>query len=726
MRIFSLDRHDDGVQPTLIKALKPHSSPVVVTCIDGSNTLIATGGADGVVKVWDIARGYLTHTFHGHSGIISALHFFLDQTKICLASGGEDGLVRVWSLAPRKSLALLESHTSVVRSLAYSPASRTLLSASRDKTVILWAVASWSMKNTIPVLEVVEAAGFLQNERLLHTGGEHGRIRLWDVQKGTELTRPQQPADESESIIQTIFRNNQILSIHTNHLLVLHSCQDTSADPLPIVRHISGTHDEIIDLAFVSPDASLLALATNTLDVQLINNNDSAYLGANVASLKGHTDIVISLAVDPSGEWLASGAKDNTARIWRINHQETSYDEWAVLTGHAESVGCLTFSGQMTLLTGSQDRTIKKWTIPKTAGAAAKAIYTRKAHEKDINALALSPSGQQFVTASQDRSIKVWSTEEGETMGVLRGHKRGVWSAVFSPKGTSMINRDDGQTGNRGYLLSSSGDKTVKIWSLFDYSCIRTFEGHSDSVLKAIWLAPDHVASAGSDGLVKVWDCGGSDCLATLDNHTDRVWALAQAPNSTGLVSGAADGVITFWKDTTKETAEASSQANVERVEQDQHLQNCLRDGQYREAIVLALQLNHPARLLSVFQAALDTQEPEPGTISGNGAVDAVVGTLSDEQLLLLLGKLRDWNTNVRTAAVAQRVLHIVVDKYSAVRLAGLGKRKGGKDIVEALRAYTERHYRRIEELWEESFLVEYLLGEMNQVGVRDSSRVAT
>src|ERR1700753_4103129 len=78
MRIFSWnhDPSNESLVPQLLRTLKPHQAPVVVSTIDSTGTLLATGGEDGIVKVWDIKGGFVTHTFHGHSGLISALHFF--------------------------------------------------------------------------------------------------------------------------------------------------------------------------------------------------------------------------------------------------------------------------------------------------------------------------------------------------------------------------------------------------------------------------------------------------------------------------------------------------------------------------------------------------------------------------------------------------------------------------------------------------------------------------
>lgn len=809
MKIYALQRSESDtplIGASLMRTLKPHTTPVITAAVDSTGTLLATGGADGVIKVWDIRGGYVTHTFRGHTGVISALHFFQvsatehgsytmsskekrsktdvhedESGKIAhdlvtafrLASGSEDGKIRIWDLAKRKSVATLDSHVSVVRSLEYSAAAHIFVSASRDKTVIVWDAQTWKSRKVIPILEGVEAVGLLEEGTLIYAGGEHGRLRIWNVETGKEVTEEQGAGGEGDGIVQVLPNSSQrfLLSVHADQSLILHSTvslskirsSDILIKSLPILRRISGTHDEIIDLAYVTPDRSLLALATNSENIRLVSlasaKSDSSsvtsarYFGADVALLQGHEDIIICLSVDWSGCWLATGAKDNTARLWQIDHASNSYQLYATFTGHAESIGAISLpslpppqnSPERTnpiqhnppfLLTGSQDRTIKRWNVPKNSSSSSRALYTRKAHDKDINAISLSPTSSLFASASQDRTVKIWSTEEGEVQGILRGHRRGVWSVVFAHKDTPPISGENGPaSSNRGLVLTGSGDKTVKIWSLNDYSCLRTLEGHTNSVLKVLWLPttsdapasskrPSLIASAGGDGLLKVWDASTGEVAATLDNHTDRIWALTVNPDTGMLVSGGGDSVVTFWKDTSSETAAKTSAAATQRVEQDQELQNHIHRGNYREAITLALALNHPARLLGLLQGVVDTQPQEAGSISGLKAVDEVLASLGDEQLLSLLSRARDWNTNARTCTVAQRVLNVVVRSYNAERLARLGKRRGGREVVEALRVYTERHYRRIEELWGESWLIEYLLGEMEQLGVEGKGEV--
>eukprot|EP01048_Picozoa_sp_COSAG05_P002241 COSAG05_NODE_87_length_20404_cov_42.272051_11_plen_128_part_00 len=70
---------------------------------------------------------------------------------------------------------------------------------------------------------------------------------------------------------------------------------------------------------------------------------------------------------------------------------------------------------------------------PSTRLTAVTTRFTTRAHEKDINAVAVAPNERVVATASQDRTLKLWSTDKGELMGVCKGHKRGIWAAAFSP-----------------------------------------------------------------------------------------------------------------------------------------------------------------------------------------------------------------------------------------------------------------------------------------------------
>ena len=819
MRIYAVkvnEKESEICDVDLLRTLKPHNTPVVVCNVDETGSLLATGGTDGSVKVWDIRAGYVTHSFHGHGGLISAILFFqvavtsdIDikntskrtnkvtngkkkghesfpingHTSVYnMASSSEDGIIKIWSLHERKCLSTLDSHFSLVRSLAYSQKSNILLSGSRDKTVMVWDAQTWNLRTTISPLEEIESCGLLSGGSIIFTGGESGRIRLWRTSDGVEITQALESTKEHYEITDIIY--NQSLSclfvVQSDQTFSIYSIDSLdsiippqSITSLPLKRRIFGTHDEIIDLACVGTDKSALALATNVEHIRLISIKDASKnelqtkdmswidtsgFGTEIGLLEGHGDIIISLDVDWSGNWILTGAKDNTARLWRIDIGPRSHECYAVLSGHAEAVGAVSLPKLRPppeskihnnpaafpppfLITGSQDQTVKRWDVGEQSGTLRndfRTKYTRRAHEKDINSIDIIHNNTLFASASQDRTAKIWDAEHGETIGVLRGHKRGVWSVKFSPKDVPIIAGSTGGSGtNRGFVLTGSGDRSVKVWSLSDYSCLLTLEGHTNSVLKVVWLNSNTsdkrdrhnvlVSSAGGDGLVKVWNLSLGQVACTLDNHIDRVWALANKPNGgnqneSQLISGGGDGILNFWVDKTSEAIDAKAAAEAQRLHREQQLNNLTISGRLHEAIMLALQLNYPARLFVLISNLIEGDmlgSDDVELTNSQSPLDRILSNLADDQILSLLIKIRDWNASARTASVAQQVLWALVRCYSASRFSDLRARTGRKDgtlkdVFDALKAYTERHYQRLEGMIDESYLLEYTLLEID------------
>ncbi len=93
---------------------------------------------------------------------------------------------------------------------------------------------------------------------------------------------------------------------------------------------------------------------------------------------------------------------------------------------------------------------------------------------------------------------QLWNSRDLSLVGVLRGHKRGIWSIEFSP-----VDR---------VLASASGDNTVRVWSVVDFSCLKTLEGHTSPVLCVRFLRlGTQLVSGSADGLVKLWSVRDSE-----------------------------------------------------------------------------------------------------------------------------------------------------------------------------------------------------------------------
>ena len=158
----------------------------------------------------------------------------------------------------------------------------------------------------------------------------------------------------------------------------------------------------------------------------------------------------------------------------------------------------------------------------------------------------------------------------------------------------------------------------------------------------------------------------------------------------------------------------------------------------YKKAIQLALSMSQPGRLLSLFRDVISSppKDVDQPSIIGNPSVDEVIRTLEGSDLAKLLRFVRDWNTNAKTSNVAQKVLLTIVKLRSADEIIQAfsdetdqkGFADGGeassqppatgrtalKELVDALIPYSERHLSRMEKLVQDSYVVDYILGEMD------------
>lgn len=231
MRIYELPSM--SLSPKVLQPIRviprAHDAPVHVCRIDPTSTYLASGSADGVVKVWDLLRGYITHIFKGHGGVVSALTFnfpydassVAQRSTMQLITASVDTRIRIFDLSSTskakgssKPDAILEGHVSVPRGLDVSQDGRWLVSGGRDSVALVWDLSSGTkpsgvkgkgkatgpvLVKTIPVLERVEAIGILRPDDTLpgtssspsplqfYTGGQHGNIKIWDAHEGKTL-----------------------------------------------------------------------------------------------------------------------------------------------------------------------------------------------------------------------------------------------------------------------------------------------------------------------------------------------------------------------------------------------------------------------------------------------------------------------------------------------------------------------------------------------------------
>ncbi|XP_074454376.1 transducin beta-like protein 3 [Larus michahellis] len=687
-----------------------HTAPVASMAFDSTSTLLATGGCDSTIKIWDMIKQYCTHNLKGSSGVVHLVEFHPDISRLQLFSSSIDYKIRIWDLNSSKCVAMLDGHFSAVTSLAFADGN-TLISSGRDKICMVWDLKTRESRRTVPVYESVEAAVLLPEKgdfsqlgvkkQGLHfvTAGSKGILKVWEVATAACVYTQPVPFESKEeaserSLTQCMLvpERHEIVTVSVEHNIVFYDAQT-----LQLRKQLAGYNDEVLDVKFLGPGDSHIVVATNSPQLKVF---ELATLHCQI--LYGHTETILALDVFRKGLMFVSCAKDKSLRVWRMN-KDGRVICVAQGLGHAHGVGAVSCSRlkESFIVTSSQDCTIKIWNIPESLTSKAKAALisspeilhakvTERGHDKDINSVAVSPNDKLIATGSQDRLAKLWSCSDCSLLGVFTGHKRGIWCVQFSP--VDQI------------LATSSADGTLKLWGLRDFSCLKTFEGHDASVLKIVFVSRGtQLLSSGSDGLLKLWTIKTNECVKTLDGHEDRIWGLHSNKQDDMVVSASSDSCITLWKDVTEIEEKEAQAKQEEQIMKEQELSNLLHEKRYLKALGLAISLDRPHTVLMVIKAILKETD-------GRKHLEENIVRLRKDQKEAVLAFLVTWNTNSRNCHEAQAVIETLL-KHEAPD--SLLQYSGIKSAVESLLPYTERHFQRLSRLLQASMFIDFMWQNM-------------
>ncbi|RCJ34923.1 hypothetical protein A6769_21220 [Nostoc punctiforme NIES-2108] len=496
----------------------------------------------------------------GHSAEVSSVSFSPDGKTIVSASNDKTAIV--WGRDGTK-LRTLTGHTDIVRSVSFSPDGQTIATASFDRTVKLWRTSDGGLIRTLKghTAEVLSLS-WSANGKTIATGSADRTAKIWQVSDG--------------------------------HLL----------------RTFSGYKDFVNSVSF-SPDGEILAIASADKTVKLWRVSD----GLLQKTLLGHSAGVSSVAFSPDGQ-IASASEDKTVRLWRrdgtllkiiaahnaeilsvnFSHDgqtlaSTSADStiklWSskdgflrqTLLGHSIAVYSASFSpDDQTLVSAGADKTVRLWQRDDPL------FKTLTGSQGQLYSVSFSPDGQTLATAGQDTTIELWRTRDGTLRQTLEGHSTSVYGhsdevygLAFSPDGETLASASldhyiklwrtrDGYmiktlqghrsnvnslsfSPNSQILASASGDMTIKLWNIQQKALIKTLQGHTAEVL-SVSFSPDGqvLASAGRDNKVLLWRVKDGKLLYNLPGHNNAVNAISFSPDGQVLASASADKTIKLWQ----------------------------------------------------------------------------------------------------------------------------------------------------------------------------------
>ncbi|GAA0420692.1 hypothetical protein Acor_83280 [Acrocarpospora corrugata] len=501
-----------------------HAGAVRSVVFSPDGTRLATGSDGSAVRIWDARTGTpIGNPLIGHSKRVSSVVFSLDGSR--LASGSDDGTVRIWDARTGTPIGEpLTGHTSWVNSVAFSPDGTRLATGSADKTVRIW-----DARTGTPIGEPltghtgeVHSVALSPDGTRVASGGEDGKVRMWDARTGAPISKP---LDHTGVVWSVAFSPD-------GTRLASGSADDTvqiwdARTGTPVGEPLTGHTDDVNSVVF-SPDGTQVASGSNDFEARIWDARTGAQLGEPLIS---RTDGVSSVAFSPDGSRLATGGDDGTVRIWDAR---TGTPISKPLVGHTGVVWSAAFSPDGTrLATGSFDGTVRMWDA-RTGTPIGEPLT---GHTSWVSSVAFSLDGSRLATADSDFKVRIWDARTGAQLGKpLTGHIDVVQSVTFSPDGTR--------------LATASDDRTARIWDARTATPIgQPLTGHIDWV-QSVAFSPDgtRLATGSADKTVRIWDARtGTQLGKPLIGHTDEVSSVEFSPDGTRLATGGKDLKVRIW-----------------------------------------------------------------------------------------------------------------------------------------------------------------------------------
>ncbi|KAJ2688489.1 U3 snoRNP protein [Coemansia spiralis] len=451
----------------------------------------------------------------------TVLHYFNFKDKVRDIQFSPDGKyfvvglgrnVEIWrspgftrEFAPFELHRRLAGHHDDITHISWSHDSRFFLTSAKDMTTKIFSVDP--IEDFVPTTlsghrSSVVGAWFAKDMRAIYTVSDDGAVCVRRFRpRGIEenLVFGEFPREESGKRTPTVW-----FTEHRYYTMLSARVQSASFNPgtsLLVLGFASGVFGiwempefnkihslsisrKKINTVAINPTGEWLAFGSAKLGQLLVWEWKSE---TYVLKQQGHFYDMACIAYSGDGQYVATGGDDAKLKVWNAL---TGYC-FITFSEHTSAVTAVHFTkGSQVVLSASLDGTVRAYDLVRYRNFR---IFTSPTPVQ-FNSLAVDPSGEIVCAGCQDTfEIYMWSMQTGKLLDVLSGHEGPISGLVFRPDGLS--------------LASSSWDKTVRVWDVFDRSKIVERLEHNNEVL-ALAYRPDgkELCASTLDGQIHFWD----------------------------------------------------------------------------------------------------------------------------------------------------------------------------------------------------------------------------
>ncbi len=441
----------------------------------------------------------------------------------------------LWRRCEGASDATYRGHSDQVRSVAYSPDGKFVVTGSADSTVRILDVGQQKEvgKATLDGSGVMCIAISPDGKTLACATGNWknsavvGNVYLVDVDTRRIVTSLQ---GHDKTVNSVAFSNDGklLVTASEDNTVRVWARSGTNKPMITFAGHSGGANK-----ALFSPDSTLVAAGSGDGTFQVWELKSRKLIADSIVNVSG----IMSLAFAPDGKMLLLGTRDGPVLFWNV-HDRKIADKRDPKQG---LINCIAFSRDgREFATAGSDCTIKLWN---TADRSVKP-KTLRGHQDLVFSVAFSPTESRLASGSGDQTVKLWNTERKFIMPTLTQHAA-VTSLAIAPGG-KMLASADGESIGR----VAAKKPEIHLWSVVRPTKeTGVLRGHTD-IIYSVAFAPDGatLASGGRDNTVMLWDVEKGLPLQTLTGQTGAVFAVKFSPDGKLLATGSGDTSIRLWK----------------------------------------------------------------------------------------------------------------------------------------------------------------------------------
>jgi WD40 repeat protein len=474
-----------------------------VDCVTFSpNGKLVASATRSEAKVWDVATGQELDRFRGKLHAEAEAVAFSPDSKTLLTADF-DNTLRCWDVETGKLTKFLPMDQGEHLSLLWATFSpdRKLLALIADKEMAILDVATCKPLFRLRFAKGQEhsSVAISPDGRTLAIFGRDNLVRLWDIVKGKQL------------------------------------------------RTLNGHTKEVCAVEF-SPDGKSIGSAAGD-DLRLWDVAAGREIRRFDADGGPHAGGLASFAFAPDGRTLATGS-GNSIRLWDV----ATGKQIRQLTGHGSwYIPGLAFSADgRQLVSGSRDHTILIWDV-----ATGKPLHHFQGHRGAVISLSFAPDGKTLASGGdEDQTLIIWDIAAGKPRHVLPGHKDWVSAVAYSPDGKIVVSGE----GSKSW---GEKDRRIRAWDAGDGRLLPQSFGQLGSV-QSLTFSPDGkaLASTGLDAWVRVWDAGSGKRRLQLDMSDNRRHIAFSPDSKSFLVVEASGGRVTLHRTEDGEKLRELGEAN--------------------------------------------------------------------------------------------------------------------------------------------------------------------